>query len=184
MKTSLLAAAAALALSPAVAQADVFNGAYGGAELGWETNRGDLGDGFTYGVIAGYNKKVADKLVLGVEAKAGLSTADHTFIDTIDEEAELKAGRSLGIAARVGVLATPQTLVYGKIGYENVRLKYDYESATVDFEDGFNNDALVLGAGVEYALNQKVSLRLGYDYTDGEYGYRRHAVKTGAAFHF
>ncbi|HEY4546459.1 MAG TPA: outer membrane beta-barrel protein [Pedomonas sp.] len=184
MKTYLLAATAALALTPAVAHADAFDGAYGGVELGWETNRANLGDGFNYGVVAGYNKKVADQLVLGLEAKAALSTADRTYIDTPYEGEELKAGRSLGVAARVGVLATPQTLVYGKIGYENVRTKYEYETATVEIEDGFNTDALVLGAGVEYALNQNTSVRLGYDFTDGEEGYRRHAVKTGVAFHF
>lgn len=183
MKTYLLTAVAALALTPAVAQAEAFNGAYGGVELGWETNRANLGDGFNYGVVAGYNKKVADRLVLGVEGKAGLSTADQDFLIGTDE-VEVEAGRSLGIAARVGVLATPQTLVYGKIGYENVRTKVTVENALGEAKNGFNTDALVLGAGVEHALTANTSVRLGYDFTDGEEGFRRHAVKTAVAFHF
>jgi len=183
MKTYLLTAAAALALTPAVAQAEAFNGAYGGVELGWETNRANLGDGMNYGIVAGYNKKVADRLVLGVEGKAGLSTADKDFI-TDTTETEVEAGRSLGIAARVGVLATPQTMVYGKIGYENVRTKVEIQDALGEFDNNFNTDALVLGAGVEHALTGNTSVRLGYDYTDGEDGFRRHAVKTAVAFHF
>lgn len=176
MKTYLLVAAAALTLAPAVAQAEAFNGAYGGVELGWERNRSPLGDGFSYGVVAGYNKKVADALVLGVEGKAGLTTADTKL-----GADELEAGRSLGVAARVGVLATPQTMVYGKIGYENVRLKLDVEDGA-DFAQ--NMDSLVLGAGVEHALTANTTLRVGYDYTNGEDGYRRHAVKSAVAFHF
>lgn len=181
--TTLLAAVAALALTPAVAQAEAFNGAYGGVELGWESNRSNLGDGFNYGLVAGYNKKVADSLVLGVEGKAGLSTADKDF--TLGgAETEVEAGRSLGIAARVGVLATPQTMVYGKIGYENVRTKVKIEDALGKTKNGFNTDALVLGAGVEHAFTSNTTFRVGYDYTDGEDGFRRHAVKSAVAFHF
>lgn len=176
MKTYLLAAAAALALVPAAAQAEAFDGAYGGVELGWERNRSPLGDAFNYGLYAGYNKKVADALVLGVEAKAALTTAD-TKLGNV----ELEGGRSLGAAARVGVLANEKTMVFGKLGYENVRLEWDVENGN-DWHK--NYDALVLGAGVEYALNPKAVVRVGYDYTNGEDGYRRHSVKTGVAFHF
>ncbi|MGK2284563.1 outer membrane protein [Pedomonas sp. V897] len=179
MKTCLLAAAAVLGMTPALAHAEAFNGAYGGAELGWETNRANLGDGFNFGLIAGYNKKVADQLVLGVEAKAALSTAGKN-IGGVDVD----AGRSLGAAARVGVLATPSTMIYGKIGYENVRTKIFGLNGNGDFRNSFNTDALVLGAGVEYAVTAQASLRLGYDYTDGEDGFRRHQVKTGVAIHF
>lgn len=184
MKTYLLAAAAALALTPAVANAEAFNGAYGGVELGWEDTNKGLDEGFTYGVIGGYNAKVAERLVLGIEAKVGLSTADTTLLDTREEEEELKAGRSLGVAARVGVLAAPSTMFYGKIGYENIRTKYDYESRTREIERAWNTDALVLGGGVEYAFNPNITFRIGYDYADGENGFHRHQVKTGVAYHF
>ena len=184
MKTYLFAAVAALSLTPAFAHAEAFNGAYGGVELGWEDNNKGLGDGFTYGLIAGYNYKLNERLVLGVEAKAALSTADTTLIDTREEEAELKAGRSLGVAARLGVLAAPSTMFYGKVGYENIRTKYEYESRQVDIERGTNNDALVLGGGVEYAFNPNITFRVAYDYANGEAGYERHQVKTGVAYHF
>ncbi|MCH8685021.1 outer membrane protein [Pedomonas mirosovicensis] len=179
MKTYLLAAAAALSMTPALAHAEAFNGAYGGVELGWEDTHGAIGQGLTYGVIAGYNKKVADRLVLGVEGNAALSTADETFGAGADE-AEVEAGRTFGIAARVGVLPLENTMVYGKIGYDNIRTKVKY----ADDKDGFNTDALVLGGGVEYAITPQATVRVGYDYTNGEEGYRRHQVKTGVAFHF
>ncbi|MCH8685022.1 outer membrane protein [Pedomonas mirosovicensis] len=189
MKPYLLIAATGLALTPALApslanaqsaQPELFNGPYAGAEIGWEDNRGDLGNGFNYGVFGGYNAQVAPQIVAGVEAKAALSTADGD----IGPDDEIRAGRSFGIAGRVGYLAAPTTLFFGKVGYENVRTRLEYNPDPLGLDNGFNNDAIVLGGGVEYAIMPSATLRVGYDYTNGEDGFRRHQIKSGIAFHF
>lgn len=188
MKNHLLvAAAASLVLAPAVlasrsasAQAELFSGPYAGAEIGWEDNRGALGDGFNYGLLAGYNARVAPQIVAGVEAHASLSTAEGD----ITPDAELRAGRSFGIAGRLGYLASPNVLFFGKVGYENVRTRLEYNPDPLGLDNGFNTDALVLGGGVEYGIMPSMTLRVGYDYTDGESGYRRHRIRSGVAVHF
>lgn len=183
VKSGLLAVSTALALIPATASAQsstLFHGPYGGAEIGWEDNRGAMGEGFTYGVFGGYNAEVSPQIIAGVEARASLSTAEGDFAPN----AELRAGRSLGIAGRVGYLAAPTTLFFGKVGYENVRARLEYNPDPLGLDNGSNIDAIVLGGGVEYAILPAATLRVGYDYTDGENGYHRHQIKTGVAFHF
>ncbi|MEX6725004.1 outer membrane protein [Parapedomonas caeni] len=175
MKTVAILTATALAGLPALAHAEMFNGAYGGVELGWEDTRGVLDQGINYGIVGGYNAKLGTSIVVGAEGKLGFSTADETFA-VGEGTSKLSAGRSLGVAARAGYLAAPNALFYTKVGYENVRTKLD--------GDGFNTDAVVLGGGVEYGLTQNIGVKVGYDYTDGENGYRRHQVKTGLNFHF
>lgn len=179
----VLAALVSATLTPMAAHAQsasLFHGPYAGAEIGWEDNRGALGNGFNYGVFGGYNAEVAPQIIAGVEARASLSTAEGD----LGPDAELRAGRSLGIAGRIGYLAAPTTLFFGKVGYENVRTRLEYNPDPLGLDNGFNNDALVLGGGVEYAVMPSATLRVGYDYTNGENGYRRHQIKTGMAFHF
>lgn len=185
MKSNLLIAATSLAFSPALAQAqtaqpELFNGPYAGAEIGWEDNRGALGDGFNYGVFAGYNAQVAPQIVAGVEAKAALSTAEGD----IGPDDEIRAGRSFGIAGRLGYLAAPNVLFFGKAGYENVRTRVEYNPDPLGLDNGFNTDAVVVGGGVEYGIMPSATLRVGYDYANGSDGYRRHQIKSGVAFHF
>lgn len=180
MKMRILLATSALILTPVLAHAEVFNGPYVGAEVGYEDTRGALDDGIAYGIIAGYNAKMGEQLVVGVEGKAALSTADRN----LTADSEIEAGRSLGIAGRVGYLASPNMMFFGKVGYENVRTRIEFDPDPSDLSDKFNNDAVVLGGGLEYGLNPSSSVRVGYDYTDGEDGYRRHQVKAGVAIHF
>jgi outer membrane immunogenic protein len=191
-KTLFLLGLATGAMAPALAQADPFNGAYAGVEAGWEDTRGSIGSGLSYGALLGYNAKVGEQFVVGLEGKIGLSTADYELTRTIAGGTiaeDGKAGRSLGIAGRAGFLASPSTLFYGKVGYENVRTKIEQVNTPTGGTPtttnlGFNTDAVVLGLGVEHAFTDRVSLRVGYDYTDGKAGFRRNAVKTGLVFNF
>ncbi len=183
MKLILLTMGSALAFAPALAHAQtetVFHGPYAGAEIGWEDNSGALGKGFNYGLFGGYNTEVANNILVGAEIHANLSSADGD----IGPDAEIKARRSLGIAGRIGYLASPKTLFYGKVGYENVRIRREYNPDPLGLDKSTNNDGLLLGAGVEYAVMPTATVRVGYDYTNGQSGYDRHQIKTGMAFHF
>jgi outer membrane immunogenic protein len=183
MKTILIAATTAMLIAPATAQAEMFSGAYGGLETGWEKTDGDLSHGITYGGLLGYNAKIGTNGVVGLEGKLGFSTADDTT--TVGGvTSKLGAGRSLGIAGRAGYLAAPNTLFYGKLGYENIRTKLEFEPDPTDLSDAFNVDAVTVGGGVEFGFNERTSFRIGYDYANGESSYKRHQIKAGVAFHF
>lgn len=182
MKILLITAASAALLAPVAAQAQLFNGPYAGVDLGWESTDGVIGDGLSYGAVLGYNATVRQNLVMGVESKLGFSTADHTEDFGDGTSTEIDAGRSFGLAGRLGYLASPTTMFFGKVGYENVRTKVEFKPE--DTSGSFNVDALLLGGGVELGLNDRTSLRVGYDYTNGESGFARHQLKAGVAMHF
>lgn len=170
-RAPLLAGLAALAGLAGAATAEPFNGGYIGAELGWQQDRPrttvtvgaapfsrtDKGSSFAYGGVLGYDAKVADSFVLGAEASLG---GDSGKIDG-PRGLEYDAGRTFGLAARAGVLATPETLVYGRGGWVNSRF-------TVD--DGVNSrarnrDGWTVGGGVEQMLASNVSAKVEYRYS-------------------
>ncbi len=187
---NMLFATAALVALPAITHADPFQGPYIGAQVGWDKHD-TIGNGFSYGIIGGYNAKVGESAVLGLEGNIDFSTAKEnvsTVVGGTTFTANAKIGRELGIAARAGFLAGPSTLFYVKGGYENIRAKVKTSGNIPGFAGltalAGNIDAVVLGGGVEHAVNETTSLRLGYDYANGANGYDRHRLLAGVAFHF
>ena len=165
-----VALAGATLLGAQAATAEPFNGPYIGAELGWQQDRlratvnsggidfsaTENGSGLGYGGVLGWDFKLADSFVLGGEVSA---TGDTGTIDLGNFEAD--AGRTLGIAARAGFLATPQTLVYARGGWVNGRFSAD---------DGFsreaqNRDGWTAGGGIEQMLGENVSAKVEYRYS-------------------
>lgn len=189
LRNTLIATTALLAL-PTLAHAEPFNGPYVGAQIGWDKHD-TIGNGFSYGIIGGYNAKVGEQAVIGLEGNVDFSTAREK-VSAVNAgttyTADAKIGRELGIAARAGFLAGPSTLFYVKGGYENIRAKVTTSGNIPGFAGlnalAGNIDALVLGGGVEHAVNETTSLRLGYDYANGASGYDRHRLLAGVAFHF
>ncbi len=187
---NILFATAAMAASFSATQAEVFNGAYVGAQIGWDKHD-TVGNGFSYGAIGGYNAKVGENAVIGLEGNIDFSNATKNLSETVNGvtyTAKADIGRELGIAARAGFLASEKTLFYVKGGYENIRVKAGISANAPGFV-GLNAikgnvDALVVGGGVEHALNETTSFRINYDYANGQDGYDRHRLLAGVAFHF
>jgi outer membrane immunogenic protein len=180
----------AIAAFPTMAFAEPFNGPYVGAQICWDKHD-TIGDGLSYGVLGGYNAKVGEKAVIGLEGTVGFSSATKNVTSTVGTTtftAKADIGRELGIAARAGFLAGPNTLFYVKGGYENIRAKVTTSGNIPGFANltalAGNVDAVVAGGGVEHALNETTSFRINYDYANGKGGYDRHRVLAGVAFHF
>lgn len=167
----LLAGLAAVLGLAGAASAEPFNGGYIGAELGWQQDRArttvnlgapplrqtDKGSSFAYGGVLGYDAKVANGFVLGAEASL---SGDSGKIDG-PRGLEYDAGRTFGLAARAGVLATPETLVYGRGGWVNSRFTVDDGTNS----RGRNRDGWTLGGGVEQMLGSNVSAKVEYRYS-------------------
>jgi len=116
-------------------------------------------DAFGAGIALGYNVALGFGLV-GAEVAALGTQSDDVLVG------------STQVLARGGVLVTDQLLAYGALGY------------SAEFGDD-GADAVLVGGGIEYALNPDVSMRGQYLYGDpiGE-GDAIHQVSFGANFHF
>ncbi|MDR3374084.1 MAG: outer membrane beta-barrel protein [Ancalomicrobiaceae bacterium] len=151
----------------------------GGGDPQPTTSIGAAGNGPTLGVFAGYNYRLNSRFLLGMELEAErLQGANYAFIgaSTVDF---LEFSRWTGsLTGKVGVLVSPRTLVYGKIGPGLLSL-----DGYKDFGDKLADTFVELhaGVGVESKLTDQLSLRFEGSYTgggrtlslnDGTYNYR------------
>ena len=170
-----LAGTAALAATPASAQdAVAFNGGHIEAITGYD-HISDGDDGILYGIGGGYDFRTGN-VVLGIEAEVLESTAGDC-VGTLCVD----ASRDFYIGGRVGVVAAPRVLIYGKVGYSNARVEVTQNNV----EDHANLDGIRAGAGVEWQFrNSPLSIRAEYRYTNYELGVERHQGTLGLAFRF
>lgn len=146
-------------------------------------------EGITYGAAVGYDLQRGGA-VFGVEGEVSDSSADECFTAVVVATDELcaAAGRDFYVGGRVGAVVSPRVLVYGKAGYTNARLRFDYEDGTAatapDFSVGENLDGLRVGGGLEFAVSRNAYLRTEYRYSNYEQGFERHQVVGGFGFRF
>ncbi|WP_416907510.1 MAG: outer membrane protein [Polymorphobacter sp.] len=191
---------AALFAVPALAQpAQPFDGAFVGAQAGWQQDRQTLEignasgseskDGLGYGGQIGYDFRLSPSTVFGIEAALTGRTGE-SFIDDGFTVFRLTQGRTISTTARLGVLTDPQGLAYVRGGYANARFNLDDGGPLTVSED---RDGWTLGAGYERYITPNVSARLEYGYSDfgrdrltqaADLKYQRHAVTAGVNFRF
>jgi len=184
---------------PAVAQAQSFDGPSVGIQGGWVENKvrnpttalGPVAvdashDSAVLGGYAAYDKELG-KFVLGAEVGANIGTSDTVSGGTGTNRVMLDSKRSFDLTARAGYLVTPATLVYGRAGYTNDRVRTTLVSPTGTISASDNRDGWLIGGGVERKLTDHVSARMEYRYADlseGDHRYDRHQVLTGITYRF
>ncbi len=192
--TLILAAATLAGLLAAPARCNPFAGPYVGADAGFERWNGLIdGNGASLGLFAGYNAALSDRLVLGAEARIGDSDVKRTqtlVTQSATRVTDRSVGRDLGLAARLGLVLGERTLVYGRAGWERVRLNIvsvrtptpptANPNPVID-DQSLHQDSLVLGVGIEQRLTRKVGVRLSYDYGER---LERHQLRAGVVFAF
>ena len=168
MKTVIFAAIAAACVSaPAFAQdAAPFTGPRAGVTLGYD-NAGDE-DGFAYGVTAGYDLALAPRITGGVEVSLG---------DTTVGDSGVEISRDLAASLRLGFVATPRVLAFGKVGYATTRI----ESLGV----GAAFEGVRFGGGLEFAATPNTYISAEYQRTEYEQNIGgRDAAMVGVGFRF
>ena len=125
-----------------------------------------------YGVGVGYDFAAGGVLV-GVEGEYMESEAKtdyDTFSGTQFGIANIDAGRDLYVGARVGILVSPQALLYVKGGYTNARLNVLATDNTTDTETNINLDGWRAGAGIEFAVAENFFVKAEYRYSNYKEG--------------
>lgn len=168
MKTVIFAAIAAACVSaPAFAQdAAPFTGPRAGVTLGYD-NAGDE-DGFAYGVTAGYDLALAPRITGGVEVSLG---------DTTVGDSGVEISRDLAASLRLGFVATPRVLAFGKVGYATTRIE------TLGVGAAF--EGVRFGGGLEFAATPNTYISAEYQRTEYEDNFGgRDAGVVGIGFRF
>ncbi len=137
--------------------------------------------GFIYGGQIGYNYEFASKFLLGVEGEIWGSTLSGSR--NVGGEGSSARSTFAGDIALRGGYAFDRALVYGKVGYAFA----DYRYKMWDSFGGWDvakatQSGLLLGLGLEYALNDRWSVKLEYDHIG--YGNRSAAWYYSGGFDF
>ncbi|WP_419807614.1 outer membrane protein [Sphingomonas sp.] len=178
-------AAAAFAATPALAQDGppvdpVFTGPRVGAIVGYDhvgagsdvsnnNGRDDQKiDGLLYGGDVGYDLAVG-RLLVGAEGEVTASTASSSrnpYTSTTFGYGRVRQLRDLYVGGRVGILASPTTMIYAKGGYTNSQLRVLAGSTNFSTNNRFELDGYRVGAGVEHAVGPHSYAKVEYRYSN------------------
>jgi outer membrane immunogenic protein len=107
-------------------------------------------------VFAGYDMPLSENTFVGVEANFDLATAKYELVDYA-----LEADNVFGATVRLGANLNDSVALYARGGYQRGRM-----STTIDTEKfSESRDGLRLGAGIEAAVSEQVSVRAEYNRT-------------------
>jgi len=202
MKTKVffaaLASVAGFAAAPA--NAESFDGPYVGVQSGW--NRAEVADrtidaqpidaevsrdAVVLGGYAGYNHRIAERLVIGAEAGFSGAFDDEVRAQSAGTSITINPRYSFDLTARAGYLVNDETLAYVRGGYANARVRTTRVSDEGTTRASGNLDGWLIGGGIERALTDTISARIEYRYTDfGNNGgqYDRHQALVGVSYNF
>mgnify|MGYP000988854672 CR=1 FL=1 len=199
----LILAALATALLPASAlaqDAGTIGGAFVGGQIGWGKRSVDLEfglpgvddfnknrSGIDYGVFAGYDYGIGQNVLVGVEAGLGFGGKTLRGTPIAGLTAEVDPKWNYDVSARAGFLATPNLLVYGRVGYGAEKTRVSLVSTIQGVDSASDkgwSDGLLYGGGLEYGINESASIRTEYRHRDMDGGYAADQVLAGLAFRF
>ena len=180
---ALVAIAAFSASTPALAadDADGFVGPRAEVMVGYENIRATSlptdEDGIAWAGAIGYDARIAQDVVLGVDLEMGDSDNSRNVIPGLDWD----TGRTLYAGGKLGFAMSPSSMIYGKVGYANseARLVSGGNTWTVREIDGVR-----LGAGLEQKVTDTVYLKGEYRYTDQTNTVSSHQLMTGVGLRF
>lgn len=176
--------AASTAATPALAQDGDFSGPRAEAIIGWDNSNvplGEASDGLVYGGALGYDLQRGNT-VFGIEGEiTGTTTKGEAPAPNSIWRGSLD--RDLYVGGRVGFTVTPNTLIYAKAGYTNLRARVEIESSTDPYRGSGITGGYRLGAGTELKLGGKAYLKGEYRYSDYG-GSGRHQIVSGLGIRF
>lgn len=135
------------------------------------TNGPFSSDAFGFGGFAGYDFLLDDRFVIGAEAEVAYVGAkfDDPSMNSFGTGATTLFGTleaTYALSARIGYVATPSTLVYLKGGFAGMVMNANEDFFALDNGGTKTLAAYQVGAGIESALTEKLTLRVEGIYTE------------------
>lgn len=194
---TILAASAAIFLGASAASAQTapedtngstFRGFRAEGNIGWDKfqSQGTNNEKLGYGGQAGFDGVIADKVVVGPEVSYWHPNKGRTVNSTLfaggRSRLDQRSGDEWGAAVRVGVLAAPNLLVYGKGGYAS---NYQVQTVTVTTPTGVigtrdrdHVSGYQVGGGLEYTLGGRFAGLGSGAYVSAQYVYSNYDNNT------
>jgi opacity protein-like surface antigen len=127
-------------------------------------------DALGFGGFVGYDFLINDMFVVGAEAEAAYVNAkfEDPSMNSFATGATTLFGTlkaTYAVSARVGVVATPSTLVYAKGGFAGMVMDANEDFFALENGGTKTLSAYQVGAGIESALSEKLTLRIEGVYT-------------------
>jgi outer membrane immunogenic protein len=129
------------------------------------------GDALGFGGFVGYDFLINDRFVIGAEAEAAYVNVkfEDPSMNSLEPEPTALFGTinaTYALSARVGFVATPSTLVYVKGGFAKMVVDANEDFFALDSGGTESLSAYQVGAGIESALTDKLTLRVEGVYTE------------------
>lgn len=174
---------------------------FDGPRVGVEVSHEDYGSGASgeaAAVVAGWDFRLGERLVLGLDARYTVHGVDGSETTTTltqqVQTVDISVEDNWGIGGRIGYAVSDKFLIFAHGGYEHLGIdavRTVRAQACVPpngcqisrTEFAFDDDMWTVGAGVEWAATENVRLRAQYTYGDGS-SYNRDRFSLAAAFQF
>lgn len=146
-------------------------------------------DDIVLGAAVGYDVR-AGRVLLGLEAEITQSSEEECETGILTPSGRLctRVGRDIAATARLGLIAAPNVLMYGKLGYTNLDVESRLENVAAGTPAigiaNFDLDGVRVGAGAQFGLSSNLHLKTEYRYSDYEDGSYKHDVVLGVGFRF
>lgn len=151
-----------------------WNGRYAGVQIGSAAGSADFSidgfglvtsaspDGIVAGVLAGVNWH-SDNFLVGIEGDANYANIDDTGAGIMSVKFNTEAFASLRV--RFGI-TNDNLLLYGTAGGAYIRASHQANTFGVVFDNDNSGFTTTWGGGVEYAFDNRVTLRLDFRHYD------------------
>lgn len=125
-------------------------------------------NGVVFGAGVGFDIPLGDRLTLGAEGEATMSSAkwdDNNGVPNTFNLGRVKAQRDLYAGGRIGFAMSPRTLLYIKGGYTNARFNLEGRGGETVTSQRLDTDGWRAGAGIEQRMGSHGFGRLEYRYS-------------------
>jgi outer membrane immunogenic protein len=186
MRTYLIAAVAALAVSSPAYAGNVSVEVQGGYDAPKFDGTAGTVDGISYGATLAYEMPIDETIFLGAEVSIDDSSAKECggAATAADPRVCVNLGRDLGAGVRFGVDFGKSSSVYGMVGYSNLRVGVTADDGTGAVGGAANVDGIKLGAGFRQWFGKRAYGKVEYRYSNYQGGLERHQGLVGVGYQF